>query len=202
MSPLILASASPRRQELLRQIGLPFTVLVTNAVERPWAGEPPAEYALAQARAKADAALASAPPGAAILGADTVVVLGSEVLGKPGDADEARGMLRRLAGRAHEVITAFRVISTAAKEPRHRDRAVITEVVFEPLEDEAIAGYLATGEWEGKAGAYAIQGVAGAFVSRIEGSYPNVVGLPISEVVIVLRELGLLPGFPLGGGGR
>jgi septum formation protein len=194
MHPIVLASASPRRQELLRQIGIPFTVEIAPEAEVPWGGEQPEEYVLAQARAKADAVLARSPDTPVVLGADTVVVIDEDVLGKPRDAGEARAMLALLAGRAHRVITAFRAVR-AGTPPQ--DRAVETWVSFRPLTTLEIDSYINTLEWEGKAGAYAIQGIAGAFVTGLRGSYPNVVGLPLTEVVAALLALGALPSFPL-----
>lgn len=175
-------------------MGIPFETKVAQTAEAPWKGEEPRAYVLAQARAKADAVFQEVSEGATVLGADTIVVVEEEVLGKPKDADEARGMLRLLSGRSHRVLTAFR-LRNASRPPL--DRLVETEVQFRALSSGEIEGYLSTGEWQGKAGAYAIQGIAGAFVSGIRGSYPNVVGLPITEVVLGLLEVGALSSFPL-----
>lgn len=194
MRPIVLASASPRRQELLRQVGVPFEVIVSPTPEEPWRGGDPAWYALAQARLKADAVAVVAPHAPAIVGADTVVLIDDEVLGKPRDRDDAARMLRRLSGRGHHVITGFRALVPGG---RAIDQMVMTRVLFRALTLDEIEGYLDTREWDGKAGGYAIQGLAGAFIPEISGSYPNVVGLPVVEVVSALRELKVLPHFPV-----
>ena len=183
---IILASASPRRRELLAQLGIPFTVRVSGIEERPWPGERPASYALRNAADKARAVAAGLPPGAnaTIISADTIVVLGDEILEKPADAADAARMLRRLSGRGHEVITGLVVLAPG----RERGLAVRTEVVFRPLSDDDIEAYVATGEPMDKAGAYAIQGGAAGFVTATNGSYTNVVGLPVEELRRLLGE--------------
>lgn len=164
-----------------------------SEVELPWDQKAaPVEYAQRQARVKT-LAIAESAPNETVLGADTIVVVGGAVLGKPADKQEARQMLSALSGRGHEVITAFRVQYAEV----FLEEAVSTEVVFRKITETEIDGYLASNEWQGKAGAYAIQGIAGAFVSKIHGSYPNVVGLPITEVVLALRSIGALPHFPI-----
>ena len=174
---LVLASRSPRRVELLTRAGYEFEVAPADIDERRLDGEPPREMVRRLARRKA-AAVAPGRPGAVVLGADTVVVIDGAVLGKPdGDAEAAR-MLRRLSGRAHEVLTGVALHAA----DRCRDGVQSTRVVFRALSAEDVAWYLATGESADKAGAYSIQGRASRFVTRIEGSYTNVVGLPMELV--------------------
>ncbi|MFO1210327.1 MAG: Maf family protein [Amaricoccus sp.] len=185
---LILASASPRRRALLAQVGLaPDAVHVPEIDETPARGELPRALALRLACAKAQAA--EADPGDVVLAADTVVAVGRRLLGKPADAAEAAAFLRLLSGRRHLVVTAVAV----RRGPALRSRVVTTAVRFRPLDDAAIAGYLASGEWQGKAGGYAIQGRAGGFVPWIGGSYSNVVGLPLAETLTLLAAAGIAP---------
>jgi septum formation protein len=183
---LILASASPRRRTLLQEAGIAFDAIAVDVDERPLAGEAPDAYVQRLAREKALAGRAQYPH-APVLGADTTVVIGREILGKPIDDAEAARMLDRLSGRAHDVLTAVALIWSAG------DRVAIdrTEVWFKPLSPDDIAQYVATREPRDKAGAYAIQGGAAAFVQRIEGSYSNVVGLPMAVVLQLLREAGV-----------
>lgn len=185
---LILASASPRRRELLEQAGVIFTVIPSNADEDVIAGETPAEYALRVAKAKAQD-VANTQPGHWVLGADTIVVIDDNILGKPKDATDGYRMLRLLSGCIHQVMTAFVLIAANGQEYTHQ--IVATTVTFKPLSDEQIQEYLATGEPFDKAGAYAVQGIGAALVEKVEGSYTNVVGLPIDEVLEVLRSAGL-----------
>jgi septum formation protein len=182
---LILASASPRRAELLTSAGFVFEVAPTDVDETAAPEEPPRGYALRVAREKAAAAEAGQGRAAAILAADTVVVVDGEILGKPRDRADSRRMLRLLSGRVHEVHTAV-VLRTG---PRERAEVVTTRVSVLPLDDAEIEWYVASGEPEGKAGAYAIQGRAARFVDRIEGSWSNVVGLPLANVARMLKEL-------------
>jgi septum formation protein len=183
---LILASSSPRRRDLLAQIGIvPTCVRPTDIDESPVPGERPRDLAIRLARAKAEAALAE--NGEIVLAADTVVAVGRRILGKPADAAEARGFLRLLSGRRHQVITGVAV----GRSERLRLRIVETAVRFKSLSDQEIADYLASGEWRGKAGGYAIQGRAAAFVPWINGSYSNVVGLPLTETRHLLMAAGL-----------
>jgi septum formation protein len=186
---LFLASQSPRRRELLHQIGLDFEILDVAVPEVRLPGEPPEDYVRRVAREKAGAGLLAVAgvPGAIVLGADTEVVLDDEVFGKPADANEAAKMLGLLAGRVHRVLSAVAVVSAA------REWQVLSEsqVHMMPLDPTAIAAYVAGGEWRGKAGGYAIQGLAAAFVPRIEGSYSGVMGLPLHQTARLLGAAGL-----------
>jgi septum formation protein len=183
---LYLASQSPRRRELLSQLGVEYGVLDVDVPEERQAGEPPADYVSRVAREKAGAGLLKvvAVPGARVLGADTEVVLGDKVYGKPADGADAAAMLRELAGRRHQVITAVWVLDAG------REEHLLSETAVDicPLSEVDIAAYLGSGEWQGKAGAYGIQGRAGAFISRIEGSYTGVMGLPVHETWTLLRR--------------
>ena len=192
-APLILASASPRRLELLRQVGIePATVAPAAIDEAPRARELPAHYARRMAREKAEA-VASDHADAFVLGADTVVALGRRILPKAEDEAAARACLERLSGRRHRVLGGLAVI---APDGRRAERLVATVVTFKRLEAREIAAYLASGEWRGKAGGYAIQGRAAAFIPRLNGSYPNVVGLPLTETLALLTGLGYAPPDP------
>jgi len=177
---LILASRSPQRRAILEQIGVAFEVRVP-AVEELAAG-PAAEVALENAYRKA---AAIAPAELPVLGVDTVVSLGRDIYGKPRDARHAAEMLTALAGQRHVVISGVCLIHG----DRVRTAAAQTAVEFRPLDDAAIAAYVATGEWDGRAGAYAIQGRGAVLVSRIEGDYLNVVGLPVSTLIELAPEL-------------
>lgn len=185
---LILASGSPRRLELLRLAGLDPDVQPANVDERARTGEGPAAHVRRLARAKACVGR-DASPGSAVLGADTVVVVDDDLLGKPCDDAHAAQMLRRLSGRAHIVMTGVALVDRGG---RVADQVVSTRVVMTALSPERIARYIATGEPLDKAGAYAIQGRAGAFVQRIEGSWTNVVGLPLVETLEMLAEAGVV----------
>lgn len=180
---LTLASQSPRRRELLAGLGLSLEVRPARTDETPRAGEAPRDYVGRVAREKARAVR-----GTVVLAADTTVALGGDIFGKPEDDADAARMLRALAGRSHEVLTGVCVRSAASGE---REVVVATEVAFAPLSDDEIAWYIATGEPRDKAGAYAIQGVAGAFVSAVRGSVSNVIGLPLAETLALLRAAGL-----------
>jgi septum formation protein len=173
---LVLASQSPRRKEILAAAGFQFSVRAPNIQELRRPGEAPADYVVRLAQEKAGAV--DCAPGEIILAADTVVVVGGEVLEKPRDASDASRMLRLLAGREHQVITG---ICVRTKTRKVTDCGVTT-VLFSPLTDKEIASYVASGEPLDKAGAYAIQGLASRFIERIEGCYFNVVGLPIALV--------------------
>lgn len=181
---LILASASPRRSELLAAARIPFEVQPVDVDESPFAGEDPADYVVRVAR---DKAIAFGPPpaGVIVLTADTTVVVDGEILGKPADEADAVRMLRLLSGRWHDVLTGI------CLRGRGREAAAfdLTRVHVLTLADAEIEWYVGTGEPFGKAGAYAIQGLASRFIDRVEGSYSNVVGLPVSRVYKELERL-------------
>jgi septum formation protein len=179
---LILASTSPRRAELLHSAGLIFEAVRPNADEQPHPGETPVEYAVRTAREKAESLRATV--GTVVLGADTVVAIEGRILGKPVDAAEAQAMLRLLSGNLHEVITGVCLCTPGKIVSFH----VETTVQFRPLSEDEIVAYIATGDPFDKAGAYAIQGGAAGMVQRIDGSYSNVVGLPLCEVIQTLKE--------------
>jgi septum formation protein len=180
---LILASQSPRRAQILRDAGIEFSVRPASVDETPREGESPIDYVERLAEEKA--AAVAAMKGEIVLGADTTVVAGGEILGKPVDEADARRMLRCLSGRRHEVITG---ICLKRGTERIRDSAV-TEVWFSAMSDEEIAEYAATGEPLDKAGGYAIQGLASKYIDKINGCYFNVVGLPVAMVYAHLRYL-------------
>lgn len=184
---LHLASQSPRRRQLLEQIGVAFDVVHVDVPEQRAVDESPRHYVSRVARDKARAGLARmADPAAVVLGSDTEVVLDDEVFGKPADAADAAAMLRRLSGRTHEVISAVWLVSA-----RHEDSELcVSRVRFAPLDEAAIAAYVATGEPFGKAGAYAIQGRGGVLVAHLEGSYSGVMGLPVFETARLLARFG------------
>lgn len=188
MSVLLLASASPRRRELLARVGLALDVRPADVDETPRPGEAPAAYVLRIARAKA-AAIARGP-GEWVLAADTTVTIDGDILAKAATPDEATAMLRRLSGRTHQVLTAFAIAGGPAAAPITRDQVVATDVTFIAIDDGALADYVACEEWRGKAGAYAIQGIAAALVASVHGSVTNVIGLPLVEVLQALREAG------------
>ena len=183
---LLLASASPRRAELLTTAGFTFAIRPADVDETYFDGENPPDYALRVARAQAARVAAGRPPGDLVLAADTVVVADGRVLGKPRDSADAGEMLRVLSGRRHVVLTAV----VLAGELETRDAVVSTTVWFHPLSIAEIDWYLSSGEPMGKAGAYGIQGRAARFIERIDGSWSNVVGLPISTVYQMLRDTG------------
>jgi septum formation protein len=182
---LILGSASPRRKELLAQLGIvPDAVLPPDIDEDPRKGELPRPYCARMAAEKAAAVQAGEDD--VVLCADTTVALGRRILGKPADAGQAAEFLTLLGGRRHEVITAVAVRRGA----RLWTREVISVVRFKRLSDAELNGYLACGEWQGKAGGYAIQGRAGAFVPWMQGSFTGVVGLPVAETAVLLAAAG------------
>ena len=182
--PLVLASASPRRLDLLRQVGLePATIDPADIDETPHPGELPRAYAVRMARAKL-AVVQQRHVGALVLAADSVVVCGRRILPKTEEQAEARDCLARLSGRRHRVLGG---VAVAGPDGRVRTRLVETIVRFKRLEAAEIDAYLASGEWRGKAGGYAIQGRAAAFVAFLAGSYSNVVGLPLFETVALLE---------------
>ena len=182
---LILGSASPRRRDLLAQIGvIPDEIRAADIDECPNAAELPRRYVERMAREKCLAF--PAEDGVFILTADTVVSAGRRILGKPADPDEARRFLSLLSGRRHRVTTSVCLAAGKAM----RQKTVETRVRFKRLSEREIADYLASGEWRGKAGGYAIQGIAGAFIPSITGSYSNVVGLPLTETAGLLSGMG------------
>ena len=184
---LVLASASPRRQELLRNVGITFEVQPADIPEDPLPGEGAKECAERLAREKA-LAVARQRPQDCVLGADTVVVVDGELLGKPSGAADAARMLRRLSGREHQVITGVCLVAggqcSVASET--------TSVTMSEISENEIPGYVASDEPLDKAGAYAIQGIASRWIPRIEGDYSNVVGLPVALVWRMLRETGVM----------
>jgi septum formation protein len=184
--PLVLASSSPRRAELLSSAGFEFVVIPADVDETPRAAERPSDYALRVAHSKADRVVMGLPPDCIVVAADTVVVSGGRMMGKPADEADAASMLRTLAGTVHEVHTAV-VVGTHARKV---NRVVTTRVRFQPLSEAEIAWYIATGEALGKAGAYGIQGRAARFIDSIDGSWSNVVGLPLATVYRLLKEAG------------
>jgi septum formation protein len=188
---LVLASASPRRSELLRAAGIECDVMPADIDESVVPGEQAQDYAGRLARQKAEAT-ARRVPGRHILGADTIVVVDTVVLGKPADHADAKRMLGLLSGRSHTVITAVCLINPAAGAGSVCSHLSRTDVEFARLSEQEIAWYVASGEPVDKAGAYAIQGLASRFVKRIDGSYSNVVGLPVALVYDLCRNAGLL----------
>ena len=182
---LILASNSPRRRELLRNAGFEFEVRPSKVEEAVRRGERPEEFVRRAAREKALDVAASSPPGSLVLGADTVVVLNGQVLGKPAGPHDATRMLRILSGQTHQVITGVCLVRAPGQIEALTHET--TFVTFRKLDDEEIRGYIASGEPFDKAGAYAIQGLASKFVTHIEGCYFNVVGLPIPLVYEILK---------------
>jgi septum formation protein len=181
--PLLLASTSPQRRQILEQLGIPFDIVAPNYDEH----DPPEadavelvkEHALGKARSVADRS-----DGRPVLGVDTAVVLGGRVYGKPGNAEEAAEMLDALGGRTHVVVSGLALLTTAWEVVDH----VATRVAFRPLTPRDVASYVASGEWKGRAGAYAIQGLGAALVEAIDGDYLNVVGLPAALLVRLLAE--------------
>jgi len=189
---LVLASASPRRADLLRTAGLQFTVAPVDGDESWLPGEAPAAYAGRVARLKAGLAVPE-HPGAVILAADTTVWIAPDAppIGKPADRDEAAATLRALAGGSHFVTTAFAIADTRTATLRWIERQVTTRVHMRVVAADELAAYLDTDDWRDKAGGYGIQSRAAGIVTAIDGSYTAVVGLPLAEVVLALRELGV-----------
>lgn len=187
---IYLASRSPRRQELLGQIGVKFEVMALDVDEAVLEGEAPPAYVERLARAKAEAGWQRVEhdklPRAPVLGADTTVAVDGRILGKPADRREAAEMLASLSGRMHEVLTAVALKSG----PRLESAVSISNVNFKALSKEEIARYVATGEWQDKAGAYGIQGQAARFVAELRGSFSGVVGLPLYETAQILERMG------------
>src|SRR5690606_16904834 len=189
MAELFLASASPRRRELLAQIAVPCVTQIASIDENPLPDEPPAAYVERLAREKARAGLLALgePADAVVLGADTAVVLDGRILGKLADFAESRAMLQALSGRSHQVLTAVALVGAG----RESARVVSSEVSFRPISEAEIEAYWASGEPCDKAGSYGIQGLAAVFVSQLRGSYSAVVGLPLCETAELLGEFGI-----------
>ena len=188
---LYLASRSPRRSELLARLGVDFGLLEVHVPEQRVPGEPPADYVRRVAREKAGAGLlkVAGNPDAVVLGSDTEVVLGDEVFGKPRDDADAAALLRRLSGRTHQVLSSVWLVAA----DREVQAMSVSDVTFAGLDDAHIAAYVATGECDGKAGAYAIQGIAETFVARLSGSHSGVMGLPLHETATLLAQFGQGP---------
>ena len=186
--PLILASASPRRRDLLARAGLRFEVRPADLLEQAQPGETPAEQAgrLAREKALTVARQVGGPPRRVVLGADTIVVIDGEALGKPEDPEHAVALLGRLVGRRHHVVTAVAIAASDTLEVRHT--AVESGVLMRPATEQELRDYVATGESLDKAGAYAAQGEGRRFIERIEGSESNVIGLPMEETLDLLRR--------------
>jgi len=189
MAELFLASASPRRRELLAQIAVPCVTQIASIDENPLPAEPAAAYVERLAREKARAGLLALGErkDAVVLGADTAVVLDGRILGKPADFAESRAMLQALSGRSHQVMTAVALVGG----DREAARVVSSEVSFRPISEAEIEAYWASGEPCDKAGSYGIQGLAAVFVNRLQGSYSAVVGLPLCETAELLGEFGI-----------
>jgi septum formation protein len=173
---------------MLERVGVPLEVRPADVDEDPHPGEDPAAYVARIARDKARAV--QRRPGQWVLAADTTVTVDGAILGKAATPEEASLMLKRLSGKVHQVMTAFTIVGDSGDAPLHRDGLVASDVVVIDLDDERIAQYVASGEWRGKAGAYAIQGIAAAFVREVRGSVTNVIGLPLVEVLEALRAIG------------
>ena len=189
METLILASSSPRRRQLLEMLGIPVQVIPSNIPEERGSGEAPVEYSVRLARAKAIQV-----PGNPVLGADTIVVLGREILEKPRDAGHALEILQKLQGQTHEVVTSVALRSDGVL----RDRTDITRVTFRSADAGLLGEYIRTGEPMDKAGAYGIQGYGAALIERVEGDFFGVMGLPIRLVLDLLAEAGYRYGFGAG----
>jgi septum formation protein len=197
--PLVLASASPRRRELLGLLGLAFEVEVSRFDEpSPETHSHPSDFAATLARGKAEE-VARRRPGRLDIGADSLVFLGQRLLSKPSGPEDAARMLRELSGRTHQVITGVALVLHGAEEEVERCFHTVTEVRFRALTDAEIQAYVATGEPMDKAGAYGIQGFGGLLIEGIVGDYPNVVGLPVTPLALALRDLGY-PVLGQGGG--
>jgi septum formation protein len=195
--PLLLASASPRRREFLERVGLAIEVHPADIDERAQDGEAPEAYVARIARAKAIAIARRSDLW--VLAADTTVTLDGAILGKADTPEEATRMLRWLSGRTHRVLTAFVLVGERDGRTCVREGLVSSEVEMVDFDAATLADYVASGEWRGKAGAYAIQGIGAALVKQVRGSVTNVVGLPLAEVIAALREVGApLPRFTAG----
>ncbi len=190
---VVLASGSPRRREMLERLGIVVRVAPADIDETPLLGEAAVEYARRLANAKAMAVCSSEFP--LVIGADTIVECDGQILGKPADADDALAMLQLLLGRSHRVTTAFALVCSHC-EPICK--AVTTEVVMRDAPQKEQMDYVAAGEWRGKAGGYAIQGMAAGFVTQVKGSVTNVIGLPLAEVLGALAGCGVVPCYQRG----
>lgn len=190
---IILASTSPRRKELLQSVGIDFEIIEPSADESLMAKETPENYALRLSREKAISVSSNLDGNTLVIGADTIVVVDNEILGKPKNEEDARRMLNKISGRTHHVLTAFSI--TKPKDEVLHTHVVGTEVLVKTLEPDEIEGYIKTTEPMDKAGAYGIQGVGAFMVKEIKGSYTNVVGLPLVEVIEALKKLGALKLF-------
>lgn len=187
---IVLASASPRRKELLQQIGLKFSIVPSQAEEIVLPDETPEEHVVRLSIDKAtDVAQRKDVDGRWFIGSDTIVLCGGQILGKPRDKEQAAEMLRSLSGQEHRVLSGYAVLDR--QSGKQKAEAVSTTVRFRHLTDDEIARYIASGEPMDKAGSYAIQGLGVCFVSHIEGSYSNVVGLPLCRLTLALKELGV-----------
>jgi MAF protein len=195
MRQIILASGSPRRRELLALSGLAFEVRPAAVLETPLAGEPPAAFAMRMSQSKARLAAGAAEPGALVIGADTIVVLDNEIIGKPAGAAQAVEILRRLRGREHQVLTAITVIDTGAEPPAELTDLVTTPVPMRAYSDEEIEAYVATGNPLDKAGAYAIQyaGFQPVDLEQFAGCFANVMGLPVCRLLRLFSARGVPP---------
>ena len=187
MQEIILASGSPRRRELLTREGIPFRVIVSHADEHISETDPNA-YVETLAKRKAESVAENVNGDAVILGADTIVCVDREILGKPADEEEAKAMIRKIRGRAHEVVTGVALIRKRGEETEERVFSCTTYVHVRPMTEEEVEAYIAVGESMDKAGAYAIQGAFGAYIDRFEGDYDNVIGLPVTAVKEALKE--------------
>jgi septum formation protein len=187
---IILASSSPRRKELLAALGLVFDVIHPTSDETVSGNEAPEDFVLRVSAEKASSVSGGLGEGFIVIGADTIVVIDGEILGKPGDPGEASSMLRKLSGKEHHVYTAFSIVRP--KNELLHSEIVDTLVRVKPLAASEIEGYIKTGEPMDKAGAYGIQGIGSFMVTAIEGSYSNVVGLPVEELTAALKKLGIV----------
>lgn len=188
-APLILASASPRRIELLRILGLDFAVMQSGADETFVPGEAPLAHVLRLSAEKARR-VAVAHSGSWVLGADTIVVIDGEVLGKPDGPEEARQMLKKLSARAHTVYTGFTLVRRDARIAL--SEGIVSTVIFRAISEDELSWYVHSAEPYDKAGAYAVQGMGAFFIKEIQGSYTNVMGLPLCEVVDMLKKAGAI----------
>ena len=198
-NPLCLGSASPRRRELLSGLGLPLRVQAAEVQEEPLDAEPPLEYlerVVDDKLAAVRSIIGALDDAAAILVADTIVVVDEDILGKPVDVEDAARLLRRISGREHIVYTRYAILAIPDAGTGLRKRTVASRVIIRRAEEVEIRRYAATGEGLDKAGAYAAQGIGSFLIERIDGSYSNVVGLPLCEVVLDLQSLELIPDFP------